>query len=186
MLAPALTAILAWTLVEYVIHRWLGHDRRFTRNAFGGEHVAHHARGDHFAPTWKKVAFLGLAAAVVLPPSVLVAGLADGLVFGLTFIASWLVYEVIHRRMHTSGGVGPYARWIRRHHFHHHFHDPKKNFGVSSPLWDVILGTRTAPSRVGPIVVPRRQAMRWLLDPDGRVRARHARDYTLRPDRQAA
>jgi len=175
-----LGAILTWTLVEYVIHRWLGHDRRFTqRSAFGAEHVAHHADGDHFAPTWKKVVFLGLATAFVGAPAALVGG-GLGLVFAVAFLAAWLVYEVIHRRMHTSAGAGPYARWIRRHHFLHHFHDPRRNFGVSSPLWDLVFRTRLPPASTGRIIVPRRQAMRWLLDTNGAVRSRHAHDYALK------
>jgi len=180
MIAITLAAIVSWTLVEYVIHRWLGHDRRFTRrSAFGAEHVAHHADGNHFAPTWKKLVFLLLVLAVVGAPALLLAG-PGGLAFAGSFVGAWLVYEVIHRRMHTSAGIGPYARWIRRHHFLHHFHDPRRNFGVSSPLWDVILGTRLPPARAGRVTVPRRQAMPWLFGPDGRVRPALARDYLVR------
>ena len=34
----ALLGVLSWTFLEYVIHRWMGHDRRFRRTPFGVEH----------------------------------------------------------------------------------------------------------------------------------------------------
>jgi len=43
------SGILTWTLLEYLIHRWGGHDRRFRRTPFGKEHVRHHIEGDYFA-----------------------------------------------------------------------------------------------------------------------------------------
>ncbi len=53
-LLAALAGALTWSFMEYCIHRWLGHDRRFIKNPFGSEHTAHHSQGDYFAPTWKK------------------------------------------------------------------------------------------------------------------------------------
>jgi sterol desaturase/sphingolipid hydroxylase (fatty acid hydroxylase superfamily) len=33
------------------------------------------------------------------------------------------------------------VRWLRRHHLQHHYAAPDQNFGVSSPLWDIIFRT---------------------------------------------
>ena len=33
------------------------------------------------------------------------------------------------------------SRFLKRRHFRHHYADSEKDFGVSSPLWDAILGT---------------------------------------------
>jgi hypothetical protein len=38
--------------------------------------------------------------------------------------------------------LGWYGRWARGHHFHHHFVDARVNYGVTSPVWDVVLRTR--------------------------------------------
>lgn len=165
MLTVALAALLgaiAWTFLEYVIHRFLGHDRRFIRRtAFGREHTAHHSRGDYFAPWYLK----GLAASVALSLSaalaVWVAGTGPGLAFAGGLTGTYLAYEVLHRLLHVWEGVGPYARWARRHHFYHHFHDPKRNHGVTSPLWDHVFGTHGS---VEVIEVPPKLAMRWLTD----------------------
>ena len=50
----AIVGALTWSFLEYVIHRWLGHDRRFRGNPFGVEHIRHHAEGGYFAPNKKK------------------------------------------------------------------------------------------------------------------------------------
>ena len=51
----ALLGALTWSFLEYCIHRWLGHDRRFRKNVFAREHIRHHIEGNYFAPTWKKL-----------------------------------------------------------------------------------------------------------------------------------
>jgi len=177
-LLPALLGALTWTFLEYVMHRFLGHDRRLLkRTPFGAEHTAHHSRGDYFAPAWKKALFTVLVVGVIGGPAYLVAGGA-GLAFTAGLVGGYLAYEVLHRLLHVWQGVGPYARWARRHHFYHHFHDPKANHGVSSPLWDLLFGTYRKPAR---IVVPRRLAMRWLVAPGAdRVRDGLERDWALR------
>lgn len=88
------------------------------------------------------------------------------------------VYELMHRRDHTHAGFTAYGRWLRRHHFRHHLVDARTNFGVTSPIWDVVFGTYRAPEQ---IAVPAKLVMPWLLDPaTGAVRAEHADAFVLR------
>ena len=51
IVVAAACGVVTWTLLEYVIHRWMGHDRRFRRTPFGKEHLRHHVEGGYFAPT---------------------------------------------------------------------------------------------------------------------------------------
>lgn len=171
--------VLTWSFLEYTIHRWLGHDRRFVRRTpFGVEHTAHHSRGNYFAAWWKKALAALLAIAIVAPLAVLIGGAGPGAMYTTGFVGFYLAYEVLHRLMHVWRGVGPYARWARRHHFFHHFHDPRLNHGVTSPIWDLAFGTYRRPER---IAVPRKLAMRWLVDPaTDAVRSDVSRDYQLR------
>jgi sterol desaturase/sphingolipid hydroxylase (fatty acid hydroxylase superfamily) len=184
IIVAALLGALTWTFLEYVIHRWLGHDARFRPNFFSREHIRHHARGDYFAPTWKK-ALLSLGAlAVIAPPAVLLAGAAAGLAYTAGLVGFYVAYEILHRREHTCRGIGAYGRWARRHHFWHHFVDPSSNHGVTTPLWDLVFGTYRAPEV---IAVPERLKMAWLTDPSsGDVYPELARHYRLRPARAAA
>ncbi len=170
--------VLTWTFLEYVIHRWMGHDRRFKRTPFGVEHIRHHIEGNYFAATYKKVLVAAIVAPVVAVPAVAVAGWTCGLLYVAGFIAFYGVYELLHRREHTHAGFGWYGRFLRRHHFHHHFVDGRKNHGVTTPLWDFVFGTYQHPSQ---IKVPRKLCMPWLIDPaTGDVHAAHAQTYSLR------
>ncbi len=157
-----LSGVMAWSLLEYVLHRFLGHDKRTAPNFFAAEHTRHHSQGDYFAPTWKKAlvatGMTGASSGLVA----IAAGLDVGGAFGLGFGGFYSLYEILHRRLHTHRGLGAIGRFWRRHHFHHHFHNPKSNHGVTSPLWDIVFGTLEAPTVV---MVPQRLAMPWLFDP---------------------
>jgi sterol desaturase/sphingolipid hydroxylase (fatty acid hydroxylase superfamily) len=169
--------MLTWSFLEYVIHRWLGHDGRFQPNPFASEHTRHHGEGNYFAPSWKKGATALAVTMVMLGPAISAVGLVSGLAYVAGFVGTYLSYELLHRREHTHPGVGAWGRRLRRHHFHHHFGDPKSNHGVTSPVWDWVFGTYQAP---GVIRVPSRLAMPWLVDPEtGRARDEHSRHYEV-------
>ncbi|HUQ03912.1 MAG TPA: sterol desaturase family protein [Kofleriaceae bacterium] len=182
ILLSILLGAFTWSFLEYVIHRWLGHDRRFRGNPFGKEHLRHHVEGDYFAASWKKAIFAVVVSTIMGVPAVLLAGVY-GAAWVAGFVAFYAAYEVLHRREHTHAGIGPYGRWARRHHFHHHFVDGRANHGVTSPLWDLAFGTYRQPAV---IPVPQRLCMAWLLDPHTReVRSEHAARYTLRTTARA-
>lgn len=164
-----------WSLMEYVLHRFVFHAAS-ARGPGAPEHRRHHAQVDWFAPWWQKAAAAVAVTAVLLPAVALAAGVATGAAFTTGFIAAYLLYEVLHRRAHTRPPRGPYGRWRRRNHFAHHFVDPRRGHGVTTPLWDVVFGTRLP---VAKVPVPRRLAMPWLVDERGEIRAELACDYEL-------
>lgn len=171
---------LTWSFLEYVIHRWLGHDARFRATPFGREHVRHHAEGNYFAPSWKKAAVAVAVVALLLGPALAFGGDA-GVAYVLSFVLGYGAYELVHRRLHVSAGFGAYGRWSRRHHFTHHFVDARFNHGVTSPLWDLVFGTHR---RVARITVPGKLCMSWLRDPStGLVRGDWADTFELRNPR---
>jgi hypothetical protein len=165
-----------WGAAEYLIHRFAGHEYAKNRNPFAVEHVRHHATTSYFAPTWRKVLAAAAVSGVVAPIASYVFGPRRGLAFTAGLVATYGSYEVLHRRAHTRAPRTRYGRWLRKHHFHHHFHDPSANHGVTTPLGDWLFGTART---VGRVRVPRRQAMPWLLDDRGELRAEHAGDYEL-------
>ncbi|MCA9542885.1 MAG: sterol desaturase family protein [Myxococcales bacterium] len=175
VLGAALLGALTWTFMEYCIHRWLGH--RWKRNVFGKEHTRHHSEGDYFAATPKKLGAASLFLAVTAPPAIWVAGALAGGAWAVGLVGFYGYYEWLHRRAHTHGPRNAYGRWVRRHHFHHHFGDPRMNHGVTSPLWDAVFGTLQEP---GQIRVPRKLCMVWLKGPDGEIPPAFQADYALR------
>jgi sterol desaturase/sphingolipid hydroxylase (fatty acid hydroxylase superfamily) len=172
----------AWSLAEYALHNWVGHLGR-GRNEFSREHLAHHANGNYFTATARKARTAAVALSAVALLCSLALGPARGLAFAAGFLACYVAYEVLHRRAHTHAPIGAYGRWLRKHHFHHHFRNPKANHGVTSPIWDLVFGTYERP---GTVRVPRRQAMTWLVDGAGQVHARYAGDYELARPRAIA
>jgi sterol desaturase/sphingolipid hydroxylase (fatty acid hydroxylase superfamily) len=57
------------------------------------------------------------------------------------FVAGYLVYDTTHYLTHHSAGGTALGRYQKKRHFRHHYSDSTRNFGVSSPLWDLVLGT---------------------------------------------
>jgi 4-hydroxysphinganine ceramide fatty acyl 2-hydroxylase len=173
----ALLGALTWTFLEYCIHRWLGHDRRFRKNPFAKEHIRHHIEGNYFAPTWKKLLLSFALTALLAPLFVLALGPARGLAYVAGLMLFYGTYEVLHRREHTHAGANAYGRWARRHHFYHHFENGKMNHGVTSPLWDLVFGTYRKPEIIH---VPKRLCMEWLRDPEtGGARREHEDSFVL-------
>jgi len=173
----AFVGAFSWTFLEYVIHRFAGHDKRLPRNPFGVEHTRHHAEGGYFAHWSKKLAMAVVVAAALVTPLSLLLPWTVATAFTLGLIGSYLTYESIHWSLHVFAPMTPYGRWARRHHFHHHFHDPRRNHGVTSPLWDWVFGTVAKP---GVVRVPERLAMRWLVDEAGALHPKAVGDFELR------
>lgn len=165
----------SWGVAEYLLHRFVGHRPR-SMTAFAVEHRMHHALGNYFAPTRKKVLAMTPVVLVVLWVGSLVAGTA-GSAFGAGLLSMYVAYEWFHRRLHTHGPRNAFGRWARRHHFHHHYGNPRKNHGVTSPVMDWVFGTAEEP---GLIRVPVKLVPAWLLDPaTGNVFAQYAAQYSV-------
>lgn len=164
-----------WTLLEYLLHRFVFHARSAGRVG-AKEHRKHHALGDYFAPWWQKALAAIVVVTLVAPLLILALGLRDGVACTAGFVAMYLIYEILHRRAHTHPPRNRYGRWRRKNHFAHHFSDPRLAQGVTTPFWDGVFGTRLQVERVR---VPRRLAMRWLVDASGEIHPDYAADYVL-------
>jgi len=163
-----LTGWLAWTLGEYLIHRFAMHALR-GRGITSREHLNHHADRDSILEkwflSWLGVVLVGIALGEASHPAV-----------GFGWVLGYGFYDLHHWHAHRRRPRNRYQRWLRRHHFHHHFGHPRDNLGVTWPVWDLVFGTYRRP---GVVRVPRRMAMVWLLDDQGDVRPDFAADYQV-------
>ena len=139
--------VFTWTLLEYILHRFLFHiqlpiKNARTREIVNGSHLLHHASPHDrnkilVHPVYGLVVstlIYGLLYAIFL-------NVASAAVVLTGIWAGFLYYEAVHYRVHFSlSGKGFVARQ-RRTHFYHHFTNNKKYFGVTSPLWDYVFGT---------------------------------------------
>lgn len=159
---------LAWTLGEYLMHRFAMHALR-GRGLTSRAHLTHHADRDSILEKWP-LAWTGVLLFGALWAAVVTPAFGVGWVFGYGF------YDLHHWHAHRRPPSNRYQRWLRLHHFHHHFGHPRDNMGVTWPVWDMVFGTYHRPEVVR---LPQRMAMVWLLDETGQVRPRFASDYEV-------
>ena len=136
------TGLLIWTFVEYAVHRFVLHPpqiNQFLCKFYFYTHGIHHEAVED-------------ATRSVLPPSLTIP-IAVASYYGLKaiwpeeylivfagFVNGYLLYEFMHVAVHFSISDNPWFKFIRKNHMRHHAL-PKKNFGVSSPLWDIVFNT---------------------------------------------
>lgn len=135
------SGLLLFTLVEYCFHRWMFHG---SVPFFEPGHRRHHDNplGDDAIPFFLPP--LAILAIVALCAGVMPTGFALILTGGLA--TGYAIYGLSHDLIHTCHFRHPLGRrWAANHHIHHYH--PDRNFGVSTPIWDIILGTRHSPRR---------------------------------------
>lgn len=129
-LEQIVVGLLLWSLVEYLVHRFLFH------TWYRREHWTHHL--DELAyigiSSWKTSAVYAvlLALAWLLHLTSVFSGLATGYFLYIS------LHYVMHRPNHWAYRMIPHL--VANHDLHHH-KGIEKNFGVSSPLWDWVFGT---------------------------------------------
>ena len=148
-LSPAVCAgltalgVLAWTLAEYVLHRWIFHwepesDR--LREAVYPIHGLHHDVQEFdrlvapplmAVPLW--LLFLALFWRLLGTPTIFPF-------FG-GFTVGYLAYDYIHFYTHFARPRSRIGKGLRRRHLQHHFARHDRWYGVSSPLWDYVFRT---------------------------------------------
>lgn len=135
MFLAAVFGFVAWTLVEYVIHRWLFHRMPVLRR----EHDRHHKD-----PT----GYVAAASAITIPLLMfawmtcrLLLGNELGDVASIGFLLGYLTYIAVHDQFHHSH-IRP-GDWLylayHRHAVHHRGFE--KNYGVIVPWWDIVFKT---------------------------------------------
>jgi hypothetical protein len=141
--ALVLLGTLAWTLTEYLLHRWIFHWQPSSPRA---KRIVYPIHGLHHdvqewdrlvapplmaVPLW--LLFLGLAWLVVGSPTVFP--------FFAGFTIGYQGYDYIHFYTHFGKPRSRIGRGLRRRHLQHHFACPGRWYGVSSPLWDFVFRT---------------------------------------------
>ena len=132
-----------WTLLEYIIHRYIFHYEPKTRLGKQLHFVVHGVHHDY--PNDAK--------RLVMPP---VVSIPLAVVFFSFFFATlgrfapavgagfgfgYVCYDTIHYAIHHFSMKNGVWRWLKNYHLRHHFHDDHAGYGVSSPLWDYVFRT---------------------------------------------
>jgi 4-hydroxysphinganine ceramide fatty acyl 2-hydroxylase len=136
--------LFVWTLTEYTLHRFVFHFQ--PKSKFGQKlHFIFHGVHHDYPNDSKRL---------VMPPSVsvplatlfyfifkLVLGVSFVSPFFVGFLIGYLFYDISHYAIHHFNMHSKFWLAIKNHHMKHHYQDPTKGFGVSTPIWDVIVGT---------------------------------------------
>ncbi|MFQ5740029.1 MAG: sterol desaturase family protein [Acidobacteriota bacterium] len=142
-LVPA--GLLFWTALEYGLHRFVFHLRPRSKVAariLASLHLRHHGDPRNRERILVRLPYsvsMSIFLLVVLTPVLGSLFRSAGLLAGIW--AGFLYYELVHYRVHLSKSNGGLLAYQRRSHFHHHYVDEGYCFGVTSPLWDRVLGT---------------------------------------------
>ena len=135
--------ILLWTLIEYLIHRYIFH---YEPKSHLGKRLHYIVHGVHHD-------YPNDARRLVMPPSIsvplavlfyllflLIFGrLAPSVFAGLIF--GYVCYDMLHYATHHFPMKRGLWLWLKQYHLRHHYKDDDIGFGISSPLWDYVFGT---------------------------------------------
>jgi cyclopropane-fatty-acyl-phospholipid synthase len=133
----AITGVVGWSVLEYLVHRFLFHGVQ----PFRRWHAEHHARPTAFicAPTIVTASVLGT---FLFFPAWLMGGAwsACALTFGV--LCGYVAYATTHHAIHHWRAK---SRWLRRRqrwHFIHHSAQRPCCYGVTSGTWDAACGSK--------------------------------------------
>jgi len=142
-LAVAVLGIVAFTFVEYMMHKHFFHmepDTPIKDKLQYGIHGVHHdypRDKDRLAmPPFVSAAY---AAILYLVFTLLMGDFA--LYFLPGFLLGYSGYLGVHYVVHVYNPPKNFLKVLWVNHAIHHYKDPDAAFGVSSPLWDYLLGT---------------------------------------------
>jgi sterol desaturase/sphingolipid hydroxylase (fatty acid hydroxylase superfamily) len=152
-LRAAIAGLGSWTLVEYLLHRFVFHRMPLICDL----HHAHHAapRAYVSTPTW--VSLLVLGGLFFLPVwRLFTLNVAFGAVTGL--ITGWLWYGFVHHVIHyrRPRRLAVALKAASHRHLLHHAASGSGNYGVTTPIWDYVFGTNV-PARARAMNIAVRQ-----------------------------
>jgi sterol desaturase/sphingolipid hydroxylase (fatty acid hydroxylase superfamily) len=142
--------ILVWSLSEYLLHRFVFHfepSQRWLQRVWYLIHGVHHEQ-----PQCKTR--LVMPPILSIPLALFFYGLFHvtvGMILGLPrlsgpsfagFLTGYLAYDMLHYAEHHLSMRWGFLKFLKRYHLRHHYKNPDHGFGVSSPVWDVVFGTK--------------------------------------------
>ena len=136
--------IIVWSLTEYMLHRFIFHYNPSSKIGKRIHFIFHGVHHDYPSDSKR----------LVMPPSVsiplaslfyvsflIVFGPAKVAALMPGFLIGYLFYDMTHYAVHHFNMHSRLWLALKNHHMKHHYQDSKKGYGVSSPVWDKIIGT---------------------------------------------
>lgn len=137
MAIAIMAGAVMWTLAEYWIHRLVFHGN--TR--FAPMHQMHHVLPKKLIGVASWGTFVGFGGFWLIAS--LIVGRDTGAAITAGVMLGYLFYCSIHVRFHhhdEGARLSRYVAFMNDHHSGHH-RGASGNFGVSSPIWDLVFNT---------------------------------------------
>jgi sterol desaturase/sphingolipid hydroxylase (fatty acid hydroxylase superfamily) len=138
-------AIFAWSLTEYILHRYVFHTELPGKLGRRIHFVIHGVHHDYPNDTHRLVMVPSLSIPLAVFFYVLfwvLMGPTLTAPFFAGFVTGYLIYDMTHYAIHHYGFKSKYWIRIKVYHMRHHYQQPHRGYGVSSALWDVILHSK--------------------------------------------
>ncbi len=138
-----LLGVLIWTLLEYIIHRYVFHYEPKTALGKQLHYIIHGVHHD----------YPNDARRLVMPPSISIPlAILFLALFAITlgrfapavsagFGFGYVCYDSIHYAIHHFAMKRGVWLWLKQYHLRHHYRDDHVGYGISSPLWDYVFRT---------------------------------------------
>ena len=138
LLILGVAGLMSWTLIEYVLHRFVLHGVQ----PFQRWHRMHHERPTALicAPTLLSAA---LVVSLVFLPALLVGDLWRACALTLGLLIGYLAYAVTHHAVHHWPATNQWLASRKRAHALHHHLRQSGFYGVTSGFWDEVFRTVT-------------------------------------------
>lgn len=138
-----LTGILAYTWVEYMVHRYLFHmgarTEQRARLQYTMHGVHHEFPKDKERLAMPPIISITISTVLLLLFRLVLGDLAFSFLPG--FLVGYAAYLSIHYMVHSFQPPNNFLKILWVNHSIHHYKNGEEIFGVSSPLWDYIYGT---------------------------------------------
>jgi sterol desaturase/sphingolipid hydroxylase (fatty acid hydroxylase superfamily) len=144
-IALAATGLFAWTIAEYLLHRYVFHFKPFgpisTRIAFLIHGIHHEDPEDARRLLMPPIAAVILAV-ILYSFFAAVLGAVNVRPFFSGFLVGYLCYDYTHFAVHFLRPKSKVMQSLKKNHMKHHFVTPDARYGVSNVLWDYVFGSR--------------------------------------------
>lgn len=137
-----LSGVASWTLLEYLMHRYVFH---FVNESAWSQKFHYMAHGIHHTyPRDAERLFMPPLPAIILASLFLsifhlIMG-AYAYLFFPGFLLGYVLYVSLHYAMHRYKPP-KFLKELWAHHALHHYKYPEKAYGVSTRIWDQVFGT---------------------------------------------
>jgi sterol desaturase/sphingolipid hydroxylase (fatty acid hydroxylase superfamily) len=136
--------LFIWTITEYLLHRFVFHLELKGELGARIHFIFHGVHHDYPSDSRRLV----MPPSVSIPLATLFYFLFRFLIgdisvhpFFAGFLTGYLFYDITHYAVHHFNMHSKFWLAIKNHHIKHHFQDPDKGYGVSSPIWDYVFRT---------------------------------------------